>query len=78
MADLTHRTDQDHYREIGRGLRSVREDLGVNMGQLADALRCAVGHVSDRELGRVAWSPEMLREHLAALVLASLRGGDRG
>lgn len=70
---LIGRTDQDRYREIGRGLRSVREDLGLNMGQLSEVLQCTIGHVSDRELGRVAWSPEMLREHLAALVLLATR-----
>ncbi len=61
------------WRRIGAGFRSVREQLGGTMGDLADVLGIAVGAVSDRELGRVEWTPAMLREHLAALLAISNR-----
>ena len=60
---------------LGRGavvetipIATVVVDLAsLRPGFLADALGIAVGAVSDRELGRVEWTPVMLREHLAAL-----------
>jgi hypothetical protein len=66
----THAPDRE-WRRIGAGLRGVREQLGATMGDLADALGITVGAVSDREMGRVEWTPSMLREHLGAMLSAA-------
>jgi hypothetical protein len=66
----THPPERE-WRCIGAGLRSTRESLGATMGELADALGITVCVVSDREMGRVAWTPAMLREHLGAMLSAA-------
>ena len=52
---------------MARGLRTAREELGLTMGDAADALSLPVEWVSAWETGRVPMSASELRAYLHAL-----------
>ena len=54
--------EPDHVT-IGANLRSSRERAGITLREMARRLGYSPPYISDRELGRRAWRPQLLRDY---------------
>jgi transcriptional regulator with XRE-family HTH domain len=64
-APVTTRTPTDRRRRLGAELRRLREEAGVTIDRVAEALECSPSKVSRIETGQVSATPRDVRDMLA-------------
>src|SRR5207247_10231932 len=64
-APMTTRTPTGRRRRLGAELRRLREDAGLTIDRVAEALECSQSKVSRLETGQVSATPRDVRDMLA-------------